>query len=93
MDANIQERVLILSSHILDSNDTIRATADKFGGSKSTVHIDVSKRLKKIDKKMHEKKKKILENNFNEKHIRGGEATKNKYLLKRPNAPELERDK
>jgi len=61
MDANIQERVLILSSHILDSNDTIRATADKFGVSKSTVHIDVSKRLKKIDKKMHEKIKKILE--------------------------------
>ncbi len=93
MDSLIHERVLILSSHIIDSNDTIRTTADKFGISKSTVHIDVSKRLKKIDKKMYEKIKKILENNFNEKHIRGGNATKNKYLLKKPNAPDLGRDK
>ncbi len=93
MDLNIRERVLLLSSYILDSKDTIRSTADKYGVSKSTVHIDVSKRLKKIDKKMYEKIKKILENNFNEKHIRGGNATKEKYLIKSLNSPETERNK
>lgn len=93
MELNIRERVLLLSSYILDSKDTIRSTANRFGVSKSTVHIDVSKRLKKIDKKMYEKIKKILENNFNEKHIRGGNATKEKYLNKSLDATDLGRNK
>jgi putative DeoR family transcriptional regulator (stage III sporulation protein D) len=61
--------------------------------SKSTVHIDLSQRLKKIDKKLYEKIKKILEINFSEKHIRGGNSTKNKYLLKSKNLPEIGREK
>ena len=93
MEQNIAERTLEEANYILDSKDTIRGTADKFGMSKSTVHIDVSKRLKKIDKKLYEKIKKILEINFNQKHIRGGESTKNKYLLKSQKVPENGREK
>ncbi len=93
MNEEIKERVLMLSAYILDSKDTIRSAADKYGVSKSTVHIDVSKRLKKIDKKMHEKIKNILENNFNEKHIRGGDATRKKYLSKSLEAREIGREK
>lgn len=93
MEQNIAERTLEEANYILDSKDTIRGTACKFGMSKSTVHIDLSQRLKKIDKKMYEKIKKILEINFNEKHIRGGNSTKNKYLLKSKNLPEIGREK
>lgn len=82
MNQEIKERVIQESEFILASNDTVRATAKAFGVSKSTVHVDVSKRLKKIDKKMYEKIKIILDNNFNEKHIRGGNSTRKKYLSK-----------
>jgi len=93
MNSEIVDRVMIVSSYILDSKDTIRGAADAYGISKSTVHIDVSKRLKKIDKKMYEKIKKILENNFNEKHIRGGNATRKKYLTKSLQTIQQEREK
>lgn len=82
MNQEIKDRVLLLSSYIYESKDTIRGAAEKFLVSKSTVHIDLSKRLKKVDKKLYEKVKKILENNFKEKHIRGGNATRKKYLSK-----------
>jgi len=82
MFINIEDRVLVLAEHILKTGDTVRGTAQKYGVSKSTVHLDVSKRLKKIDKRMFEKIKKILDKNFNEKHIRGGISTKRKYFFK-----------
>ena len=82
MKQEILDRVLLLSNYIYESKSTIREAGEKFGISKSTVHIDLSKRLKKIDKKLFEKIKKILEKNFTEKHIRGGEATRKKYLQK-----------
>lgn len=93
MDQEIKDRVLQESVYIIESKDTIRSTANKYGVSKSTVHVDVSKRLQKIDKKLYEKIKKILDNNFNEKHLRGGEATKNKYLSKSLDVPENGREK
>lgn len=83
MHQEIKDRVLLLSAYLLETKDTIRGAAEKYGISKSTVHIDVSKRLEKIDKKMYQKIKKILENNFSEKHIRGGDATRKKYLNKK----------
>ncbi len=80
MKADINERAVTLANHILESGDTVRQTAFIFGISKSTVHYDVSYRLKKIDYNLYKKVNKILEKNFNEKHIRGGNSTKNKYL-------------
>ncbi len=82
MKQDIKERAVIVGKHILSSENTVRQTAFIFGISKSTVHNDVSYRLKKIDKNLYEKVKKILDKNFQEKHIRGGISTKNKYLKK-----------
>ena len=67
--------------YIINKNATIRATASAFSYSKSTVHNDVSKKLKKTNYALFLEVKKILENNFTEKHIRGGIATKNKYKI------------
>lgn len=69
-----------LACYILDEKTTIRKTALAFGISKSTVHNDLSKRLKYINFSLYKKVKKLLNTNFNERHIRGGEATKQKYL-------------
>lgn len=80
MKVDISERAVTFARHILDSGDTVRQTAFIFGISKSTVHYDVSHRLKKIDFNLYKKVNKMLEKNFNEKHIRGGNSTKNKYL-------------
>ena len=83
MNLFIKERTLTFAKHILKTKQTIRQTAEVYGISKSTVHFDVSKRLKNINYKLYEKVKKILEINFKEKHIRGGEATREKYLNKK----------
>ena len=74
------ERILLEAGHIKETHDTIRETAKKFGYSKSTIHNDVSYRLKEIDIKLYEETKKILDQNFAEKHLRGGESTKNKEI-------------
>ena len=73
-------RCEILARYIIDNNTTIRKTAQKFGISKSLVHNDVSNILPKVNKTLYFDIKKILDNNFKEKHIRGGIATKKKYL-------------
>lgn len=75
-----EERAIILGKHIAESGDTVRLTAKKFGISKSTVHKDVSSRLEKINPVLFTKVKKVLEINKQERHIRGGIATRNKYL-------------
>lgn len=75
----LNERCEDFAYYILINKTTIRETAKRFGYSKSTVHNDVSNKLKKINKKLFLKVNKILKNNFDEKHIRGGESTKNKY--------------
>jgi putative DeoR family transcriptional regulator, stage III sporulation protein D len=74
------ERVKNFANYIVENNATIRQTASVFGYSKSTVHNDIQKKLKKTDNKLFEKVKIILQNNFLEKHIRGGMSTKQKYL-------------
>ncbi|MBP3431503.1 MAG: sporulation transcriptional regulator SpoIIID [Clostridia bacterium] len=83
MKAYIKERTLQLAEHISQTEDTIRRTAQIFNLSKSTVHNDLSKRLRKVDEKKYEEVKKILDKNFEEKHIRGGQSTKKKYLQNR----------
>ncbi len=75
-----KERCVMLASYIVETGDTVRAVAKKFGVSKSTVHKDVTQTLKKMDKSLYEKVKVVLEKNKSERHIRGGEATKQKYL-------------
>lgn len=75
----IEERVIKLAEHIIDTKDTVRGTAKKFGVSKSTVHKDVSERLKFINAVLAAKVRVILDENKAERHIRGGLATKLKY--------------
>ena len=79
MKPYIKERTLQSANHILQTRDTIRKTAKIFHLSKSTVHNDLSKRLKSLDKRMFNQVQKILDFNFSQKHIRGGQSTKNKY--------------
>lgn len=83
MKAYIKERTLQVANYVLSTNNTIRKTAQVFRISKSTVHNDLSKRLQKLDKTAYHKVQKILDVNFNEKHIRGGDATKKKYAAEK----------
>ena len=76
---SIDERAIELAHYIIDSKDTVRGTAKKFGISKSTVHKDVSERLKKINPSLATQVRIILDENKAERHIRGGMATKLKY--------------
>lgn len=75
----MEERAVIFSRYIVENNATVRDTAKKFGISKSTVHKDVSQRLKNIDFDLYERVRVVLNKNKAERHIRGGMATKKKY--------------
>ena len=75
----IEERTVELAQYIVENKATVRAAAKKFGISKSTVHKDVTERLKGINLSLAQEVKMILEENKAERHIRGGEATKEKY--------------
>jgi len=76
---SIEERAICLAQYIIDSKDTVRGAATKFGISKSTVHKDVSERLLKINPVLAQEVRLILDENKAERHIRGGMATKLKY--------------
>ena len=76
---SIEERAVSLAQYIIDSKDTVRGAAKKFGISKSTVHKDVSERLLKINPALALEVRKVLDENKAERHIRGGLATKLKY--------------
>lgn len=82
MKESVEERAVMLGEYIAESHATVRSTAAKFGISKSTVHKDVSQRLKKLNAALYKDVRKILDQNKSERHIRGGLATKKKYLLK-----------
>ena len=75
----ISERVITLANYIIDNKSTVRATAKKFGISKSTVHKDISERLRRINPALAGQVREILDENKAERHIRGGIATRNKY--------------
>ncbi len=72
--------IIDMANHIYSTHDTIRNTAKIYGYSKSTVHNYISSKLKKINFALYKSVKKVLDENFAEKHIRGGEATKIKYF-------------
>ena len=83
MREDIEERIILEGRYIATTGATVRQTANVFHFSKSTVHKDVTERLKKIDKTLYQQVKKVLEKNLSERHLRGGVATKLKYLLKK----------
>lgn len=74
------QRAVILGQYIIENRATVRMTAKKFGISKSTVHKDVSERLKTENPSLYEQVRAILDINKQERHIRGGLATKRKYI-------------
>lgn len=82
MKGAFEERAIELGEYIIQSGATVRSTAKAFHISKSTVHKDVSERLKIIEPQLYIKVKKVLETNKAERHIRGGIATKIKYMKK-----------
>ena len=75
-----KERSEVLAAYVIDTGATVRSAAKHFGISKSTVHKDLTKKLKITNKKLYALVKEILEHNKSERHIRGGEATRQKYL-------------
>lgn len=77
---SIEERAVKLAHYIIDSKDTVRGAAKRYGISKSTVHKDLTERLKKINPSLAKEVRLILDENKAERHIRGGMATKIKYL-------------
>ena len=76
----IEERALNIANHIIDNNATVRQTAKEFGISKSTVHKDVTDRLMQINPSLAKQARKVLDVNKSERHIRGGMATREKYM-------------
>ncbi len=79
MNDYIVKRVIDISQYIIDNKCTVRQAAAAFGVSKSTVHKDCSERVFELDRELYKKVKQVLEYNFDERHIRGGIATKQKY--------------
>ena len=82
MKEYIEERALKIACYIIENNATVRQTAGKFGVSKSTVHKDVADRLLEINPSLAAEVRKVLDVNKSERHIRGGFATREKYLKK-----------
>ena len=78
--ASGKDRCVVLGLYIVENNATVRATAKRFGISKSTVHKDVTVILKNVNKSLYLDVKSVLEKNKDERHLRGGEATKKKYM-------------
>ncbi|BDG61757.1 sporulation transcriptional regulator SpoIIID [Caldinitratiruptor microaerophilus] len=76
----IWKRVLDVGNHIFRTRNTVRETAQIYGVSKSTVHKDVTERLPRINPELAAKVKRVLDFNKAERHIRGGQATRQKYL-------------
>ncbi len=79
MKLSITSRVFAEADFILKNNGTVRSVAKYFGVSKSTVHNDLSKKLRTLNPSIYQKVNKLLKFNLSERHIRGGEATKRKY--------------
>lgn len=78
-----RERCEQLAVYVIDTGDTVRAAAAHFGISKSTVHKDLTGKLKYYSPRLYREVKKVLEQNKSERHLRGGEATRLKYQRQR----------
>lgn len=89
MKDDLTRRVLSEANYIIGSRCTVRECGKYFGISKSTVHKDMTKRLNRISPNLYEGVREILDENKAQRHIRGGIATKNKYLLMKDNAKKI----
>ena len=83
MNYEIENRAEKLGEYIIEHKATVRGAAQKFGVSKSTVHKDVSQRLRALNPALYAQVRRVLDANKSERHIRGGMATKKKYLLRK----------
>lgn len=79
----IDKRARALAVYVLETGATVRAAAERFGVSKSTVHKDLTRRLERTDRLLWLRVRAVLERNKAERHLRGGEATRRKYLAQR----------
>lgn len=79
MQDYIVERTVKEAEYMIEHQDTVRDCAKIFGISKSTLHADLTIKLKQIDDVLYEQVRKILDYNFSVRHLRGGESTKQKY--------------
>ena len=77
--SSVKERCVILGLYLVENKATVRGVAAHFGISKSTVHKDITQNLKKVNKTLYYEAKQVLAQNKRERHIRGGEATRQKY--------------
>jgi len=77
----VEERCVELGSYIVENQATVRAAAKKFGISKSTVHMDVSERLRNVQPQLYCQVRQVLDTNKSQRHIRGGLATREKYRM------------
>lgn len=82
IDSFRRERAELLAEYVIDTGATVRVAANHFGISKSTVHKDLTYKLKYLNPGLFREVKQILERNKSERHLRGGEATRRKYLSK-----------
>ncbi len=83
MADTIEERARELAVYMIETGATVRAAAQHFGISKSTVHKDLQQRLSQYDRLLYLQVRKVLDNNKAQRHIRGGMATRRKYLSKK----------
>ena len=81
-----EERTILAAEYIIKNGATVRSAAKKFGVSKSTVHKDVSERLRHLNPELYSEVKAVLEKNKQERHIRGGLATREKYRRQKQDA-------
>ena len=79
MQEYIEMRVRAVCDYVIENKATVRQAANRFGVSKSTIHKDLTERLPELDKNRYEQVKHVLANNKAERHLRGGEATRQKY--------------
>ena len=80
MKTYIEERAIEIANYMIEHNATVRQAAKNFGISKSTVHKDVTERLVQVNPSLAAEARKVLDVNKSERHIRGGLATREKYL-------------
>ena len=80
MKGNVEERAVRLGEYIIERKTTVRDSAKAFGISKSTVHKDLTARLPRLNPGLYREVRAVLDINKEERHLRGGEATKRKYL-------------
>ena len=83
MRDDLERRARELAVYLIERRTTIRDAAKHFSVSKSTVHKDLSERVREIDRSLYVQVKEILEQNKAERHLRGGDATKRKYQTQR----------